>query len=67
MNQDNVLGTPNPVTPETLFTNLPGSGSAFSVTYNSTASNYSQFYEAVYDARNVGPSTPYRYGSYQVY
>lgn len=66
-NQDNVLATPNPVTPETLYTNLPSSASFFEVTYNSTASNYSQFYNAVYNARNVGPSTPYRYGSYQVY
>jgi len=67
MNLDNVLTTANQVTPATLFANLPGSGSAFEVTYNSTASNFSQFYNSVYDARNIAPTTPYRYGSYQVY
>ena len=64
MNLDNVIPTPNAVSPATLYANLPSSGSAFQATFNSTASNFSQFYDAVFNSREEGAATPYRYGSY---
>ena len=45
---------------------LPNATSAFEVTYKDIA-NYTDFYDAVYEARNDGPLYPYRYGSYQIY
>ena len=54
---------------ETMFNNLPNVTSPsqpFQVEYIQPA-NYSEFYNQVYEYRNVEPLTPYRYGSYQVY
>jgi hypothetical protein len=45
---------------------LPNSTEAFEVSYKDDL-NYTEFYEAVYAARNDGPAYPYRYGSYQIY
>jgi hypothetical protein len=45
---------------------LPNATSAFDVTYVDISS-YTDFYDAVYEARNVGPDYPYRYGSYQIF
>jgi hypothetical protein len=45
---------------------LPNATSAFDVTYVDIES-YTDFYDAVYEARNVGPDYPYRYGSYQIF
>ena len=49
-----------------LYANLPNSTSAFDVTYVDIE-NYTDFYTAVYEARNDEPLYPYRYGSYQIY
>ncbi len=54
------------VTGEELFAALPNSTDAFAVTYVDDL-NYTEFYNAVYEARNVLPLFPYRYGSYQIY
>jgi ATP-binding cassette subfamily A (ABC1) protein 3 len=54
---------------ETMYNNLPNVTSPsqpFQVEYIQPA-NYSEFYNQVYEYRNVEPLTPYRYGSYQVY
>ena len=45
---------------------LPNATSAIEVTYKDI-NNYTEFYDAVYEARNDGPVYPYRYGSYQIY
>ena len=54
------------VTGEELFAALPNSTEAFEVKYVDGL-NYTEFYDAVYEARNDAPLFPYRYGSYQIY
>ena len=49
-----------------LYAMLPNSTEAFEVTYKDNL-NYTEFYDAVYEARNDLPLYPYRYGSYQIY
>jgi len=70
-----ILMSKNPVSPfgdgfdvsgEQLFANMPNATSAFEVTY-SDISGYTDFYNAVYEARNDAPLYPYRYGSYQIF
>lgn len=39
----------------------------FEVTYVPNNASFSEFYEDVFEARNLGSDYPYRYGSYQVY
>ena len=57
--EDNVSGAE-------LFAMLPNSTDAFEVTYVDDK-NYTEFYHAVYEARNEAPLYPYRYGSYQIF
>ena len=45
---------------------LPNRTEAFEVSYKDNL-NYSEFFEAVFEARNDGPAFPYRFGSYQIY
>ena len=45
---------------------LPNATEAFDVTYREDL-NYTEFYNAVYEARNDLPLYPYRYGSYQIW
>ena len=56
----------NDVKGSELFALLPNSTDAFEVTYKDNL-NYTEFYEAVYEARNDGDPFPYRFGSYQIY
>ena len=42
---------------------LPNATTAFDVTF-STITDYTEFYQAVYEARNDGDPLPYRFGSY---
>ena len=49
-----------------LYDMLPNSTEAFDVTYVN-ATNYTEFYNMVYEARNDAPCFPYRYGSYNIY
>ena len=58
--------TTQDVTGAELFAMLPNSTDAFEVTYVDDK-NYTEFYNAVYEARNEAPLYPYRYGSYQIY
>ena len=66
MNPVNMTGDGGDVTGEELFAALPNSTDAFEVTYKDGL-NYTEFYDAVYEARNELPLFPYRYGSYQIY
>lgn len=47
--------------------NLPNALSDFEVTNYDQPNNLALYYEFVYAQRNVGPTNPYRYGSYQMY
>ena len=67
MNSAPVNATGNDVSSADLFAHLPNSTSAFDVEYWDDFSNYTEFYDKVYDIRNQKPLYPYRYGSYQVY
>ena len=67
MNENNVNQTGDDVTPQELFALLPNSSSAFEAEYTSDFTNYTEFYDKVYDNRNSKPLYPYRYGTYQVY
>ena len=49
-----------------LYAMLPNSTDAFDVTYVN-ATDYTEFYNMVYEARNDVPCFPYRYGSYNIY
>jgi len=65
-NPVNMTGDGFDVTGAELFANMPNATSAFEVTYVDIE-NYTDFYNAVYEARNDAPLYPYRYGSYQIY
>lgn len=54
------------VSGEELFAALPNSTTAFEATYTDNLT-YTDFYNAVYEARNDLPLFPYRYGSYQIF
>ena len=62
-NPVSMAGDGNDVTGPELFAMLPNSTDAFEVTYVDDK-NYTEFYNAVYEARNEAPLYPYRYGSY---
>jgi hypothetical protein len=66
LNTDVIIPSADSITPETLFSNLPGSSSDWEVTYDSTLSS-AVFYENVFDNRLVNATEPYRYGSYNVF
>ena len=53
------------VTGEEIFSNWPNR-TQFEVSYVDDL-NYTEFYDAVYEARNDMPLYPYRYGSFQIY
>lgn len=58
-------GLIDPVEPSVFYNNLPGGSSFWAVTYDDTTStNVTEFYNDTFDARLVGASEPYRYGSY---
>ena len=54
------------VSGEELFAALPNSTTAFEATCTDNLT-YTDFYNAVYEARNDLPLFPYRYGSYQIF
>ena len=62
----NMTGDGNDIMGSDLFAMLPNATDAFEVTYKDNL-NYTEFYDAVYAARNDGPPFPYRFGSYQVF
>ena len=64
MNEALVNATGDDVTPQELFALLPNSSHAFEAEYFKDFSNYTEFYDKVYDVRNEKPLFPYRYGSY---
>ena len=49
-----------------IFANWPNA-TQFEVDYVTEDMNYTEFYNAVFEARNNEPMYPYRYGSFQVY
>lgn len=51
------------VTGSELVAMFPNSTEAFEAEYVGDL-NYTEFYDAVYAARNTGPLYPYRYGSF---
>lgn len=61
-----VVDSSSTITPKTLATCLPSDSTEFAVTYSDSAT-FSSFYNDVNEARNIGVSPPYHYGSYQVY
>ena len=62
----NVTGNEGDVSGKELYAMLPNSTEAFDVTYVN-ATDYTEFYNMVYEARNDIPHFPYRYGSYNIY
>lgn len=66
INNDLISPSTNFIAPSTLYNNLPGSASDFQANYFDATSSI-QFYYEVGNQTSVGSSTPYRYGSYQVY
>ena len=46
---------------------MPNATTAFDVKLIDSNMNYTEFYDAVYEYRNLLPLFPYRYGSYQIY
>lgn len=68
MNSENVVNSGvGDISPSTLFANLPQSSTSFEVSYVENNATFTEFYDDVFEARNVGELMPYRYGSYQVY
>ena len=67
INNTPVNVTGDDFTGEDLVAHLPNSTQAFAPTYWDDATNYTDFYAHVYEARNDKPLYPYRYASYQVY
>ena len=60
--------TPGPfATGKEIYNMLPNVTDAFEVTYVHDELSYIDFYNKVYEAKNTGPLTPYRYGSYNIY
>lgn len=50
-----------------IVKHLPNATTAFEPHYWDDFTNYTQFYDKVYEVRNTKPLYPYRYGSYQIY
>ena len=50
-----------------IVKHLPNATEAFEPHYWDDFTNYTQFYDKVYEVRNTKPLYPYRYGSYQIY
>lgn len=65
MNPVDMVGDGGDLTGEEIFANWPNA-TQFEVQYTDDL-NYTEFYDAVYEARNDLPMYPYRYGSYQIY
>ena len=64
-NPQNMTGDGGDVTGRELAAAFPNATEAFDVNFiNSTAMNYSQYFDAVYEYRHELPLFPYRYGSY---
>ena len=68
MNSNPVNITGDDVSSKDLVAHLPNAThGAFEATYWDDFTNYTQFYDHVYEARNDKPLYPYRYGAYQIY
>lgn len=55
------------VTGAQLYEMLPNSTDAFEVEYVPSNTNYTEFYDLVYEARKQGDPFPYRFGSYNIF
>lgn len=66
LNLDVISPSDASITPQTLFSNLPGSSGDFEVTYTSAPNSFI-YYENVFANRLVNATEPYRYGSYEIY
>lgn len=62
-NPVNMTGDGNDVMGSELYAMLPNATDAFEVSYHDNL-NYTEFYDAVFAARQDGDPFPYRYGSY---
>lgn len=51
---------------EVLYTNLPGGQNQWELNMNNEI-NPLKYYEDVYAQKNVGSTTPFRFGSYQIF
>ena len=67
LNKTPVNVTGDDWTGEELTAHLPNATTAFEPEYWDGATDYIDFYNHVYEARNEKPLYPYRYGSYQIY
>lgn len=68
MNEMNVVNSGlGDISPSTLFANLPQSATQFEVSYVPNNATFAEFYNDTFDARLMGETLPYRYGSYQIY